>query len=138
MGLLGKSNDEKIIDQVYVLIANASERLIQADGIKKYRAEMLKRAEWLDGEELDQIADALIKYSISLTTYSKLLLSHNSTMKGRPFMNMAIQPQQEESIVSAIFSENYRSIIMKVEEYNDNGSGVPCPAEVLKWIVMKE
>ncbi len=49
MGIFGKSNDEKIIDEVYVLIANASERLIQADGIKKYRDKMLKRAEWLGG-----------------------------------------------------------------------------------------
>ena len=136
MGLFGKSNNEKIIDQVYVLIANASEKMIQADGIKNYRDKMLKRAEWLDGETLDLTADALVKYAISLTSYSKFLLSQSSSIKGRPFINMALQPE-EEIIVSSVFPDDTRSIIMRVRKYGDN-NGLPCPAEVLKWIVLDE
>lgn len=135
--LTGKSNDEKIRDEVCVLIANASERLIQADGIQKYRDKMLKRAEWLDEKELDKIADALIKYSISLTSYSKFLLSQSYPIKNNPFKSMAMQPKEEEIIVSSLFPDDSRSIIMRVREWDDGGSGAPCPADVLKWIVLE-
>jgi len=138
LGLFGKSNDEKIIDQVYVLISNASERLIQANGIKEYRAEMLSRAEWLDGDKLDQTTDALLKYAISLVSYSKVLLRHNSQTKSGPLINMAIQPKLEEEIVSSVFGDNSQSIIKQVWAYGDGDSREACPAEVLKWVILKK
>jgi len=139
MGLFSKSANEEIIDKVYALVTEASESLIQAEGVKKHRDEILKRAEVLfNGEQLDQMTDSLIKYAISLTCYSHYLLSLHSSIRCRPFMNMAIQRKLEEEIVSSCYSDNAKSIIMDVEEFNGRGFEGLCPAEVLSWIVLKK
>lgn len=138
MGLFSKSANEEIIDKVYVLVTKASESLMQADGVKKHRDEILKRVEWFNGEQLDQMADSLIKYATSLTYYSHYWLSLHSSIRSRPFMNMAIQQKVEEKIVSSFYGDNAKSIIMDVEEFNGTGFEGPCPAEVLSRIVLKE
>ena len=135
MGLFGKDEKDELIENTFVLVTHAAERLTQARLLEKNLNAVAKRAEWFNADELESTVECLFKYAEALTWFTSNILRRLPAIRSRPFFNMAIQFADEESIISSQYPAEAHSIISRIHDFDEDDAGIPSIREVLGWVI---
>jgi len=131
MALFGRNKDEELMARLYVLASAARKRLLQADILSKHWKQVSEKAPWIEDQELLKMEQALRKYAFSLVSEVYRQLDSLPTIRGGPFLNMAIQPEEELEMVQRTYGDAAREIVRLADEFEETDSGVPSASQVL-------
>jgi hypothetical protein len=137
MGLFGKSRDEKVMREAYVLLWNAAERLKQGRALRDNLEVITTKVPWIDRKEFERTADSLIKCGTAFVCMAAGVLGELPEFKDRPFLSVAVPLEKELAILELFYNSEANQIRNDVCDFDKRDDGVPSISKLLRDIVFE-
>lgn len=137
MGLFGKSRDEKVMREAYILLWNAAERLKQGRALRDNLEVITTRVAWIDRKEFERTVDSLIKCGTAFACMAAGVLGELPEFKDRPFLNVAVPLEKEIAILELFYNSEANQIRNDVRDFDKRDDGVPSISKLLRDIVFE-
>jgi hypothetical protein len=137
MGLFGKSRDEKVMREAYVLLWNAAERLKEGRALRDNLEVITTKVPWIDRKEFERTADSLIKCGTAFACMAAGVLGELPEFKDRPFLSVAVPLEKELAILELFYNSEANQIRNDVRDFDKRDDGVPSISKPLRDIVFE-
>jgi hypothetical protein len=137
MGLFGKSRDEKVMREAYVLLWNAAERLKDGRALRDNLEVITTKVPWIDRKEFERTADSLIKCGTAFACMAAGVLGELPEFKDSPFLSVAVPLENELAILELFYNSEANQIRNDVRDFDKRDDGVPSISKLLRDIVFQ-